>query len=183
VTPFTFALSAALLLLMPGPTNTLLAAGGATAGFRRAALLPLAEALGYAIAISAFVAAAAAIQAIPAATAAMKLLAAAWLLYSACRLWAARAEPLGGEIGFIRVMATTILNPKAMLVGTTMIPVAGLAAAAPWIAGYVLMSTTAGLAWVAFGSMLPAALRRHATAAAAVVLAGFSAIAASAALS
>jgi threonine/homoserine/homoserine lactone efflux protein len=183
VTPLAFALSAALLLLMPGPTNTLLAAGGAVAGFRRAALLPLAEAIGYAIAISFFVAAAAAMEALPAATAAMKLVAAAWLLFSAWRLWAARAQPPGGEIGFVRVLATTILNPKAMLVGTAMIPASGLTEAAPWIAGYVLMSVTAGLAWVAFGSMLPSGLRRHATAVAAVVLAGFSAVAASAAFS
>ncbi len=42
-----FIAASAAILLTPGPTNTLLAAGGATLPLRKAFLLPLAEALGY----------------------------------------------------------------------------------------------------------------------------------------
>jgi threonine/homoserine/homoserine lactone efflux protein len=182
LTPLSFALASATLLLLPGPTNTLLAAGGATAGFRKAARLPVAEAMGYAFAISVFAAAASTLQSIPSALSAVKLAAAAWLLLSAWKLWTGRNSDGAGSVGFGRVLGTTVLNPKAMLVGTTMVPATGLPDATAWIAGYVSLSVTAGMAWVAFGSMLPAGVRRRATGIAAVVLVGFSALAARAAL-
>ena len=50
----TFLLTSAAILLTPGPTNTILAASGAAMGLRQAKLLPLAEALGYALAIGFF---------------------------------------------------------------------------------------------------------------------------------
>lgn len=56
MTALNFAVLSAVILLTPGPTNTLLAAAGAARGFRRTWLLPLAESLGYALAVSAFAA-------------------------------------------------------------------------------------------------------------------------------
>lgn len=50
--PLLFALAALAILATPGPTNTLLAAGAASAGFRQALPLAPAEAAGYLIAIS-----------------------------------------------------------------------------------------------------------------------------------
>lgn len=41
--PFLFVLTVVTILVMPGPTNTLLATGGATVGMRRALPLALAE--------------------------------------------------------------------------------------------------------------------------------------------
>jgi threonine/homoserine/homoserine lactone efflux protein len=46
-----FIAASILVLVTPGPTNTVLAACGATMPFRRAAILPLAEAIGYIIAL------------------------------------------------------------------------------------------------------------------------------------
>ncbi|MGN4075192.1 hypothetical protein ACS0X5_11490 [Burkholderia gladioli] len=51
LSPLLFGLTVASILAMPGPTNTLLATGGATVGLRRALPLALAEALGYGLAI------------------------------------------------------------------------------------------------------------------------------------
>lgn len=46
-----FVLSSIFILLTPGPTNTVLATCGASLGLRKAALMPLAEALGYVLAL------------------------------------------------------------------------------------------------------------------------------------
>ena len=54
VTP-AFVATSLVILLTPGPTNTVLATCGAAMGFRRGIIMPLAEAIGYVIAISFFV--------------------------------------------------------------------------------------------------------------------------------
>lgn len=171
-----FIAASTALLLTPGPTNTILAACGASGGFRRAAILPLAEALGYAVAIAFFVACAGLVRADPAAFALVKLLAAGWLAYSAYRLW---VEPFpsvstSGRSSFSRVLLTTMVNPKAMLVGTILIPSEVGIAALVWIGTYVVLSIAAGMGWVMLGALLPQGIRRHAYKAAAVVLGGFS---------
>ena len=170
-----FVLSATLLLLTPGPTNTVLASCGASLGARRAALLPLAEALGYVIAVSFFVAVADAVRGNATAFTAIRILAAGWLLYSAVRLWSTpfRADAQSVRDAFVRVFLTTLVNPKAMLVGTVLIP-AGAVAIPAWVATYAVLSTAAGFGWAVFGACLPLGLRRHAYKAASVVLGGFS---------
>lgn len=174
-----FIATSILVLFTPGPTNTVLAAGGATMGLRRAATLPVAEALGYIIAISFFVIFAELMRDDHAVLAVVRLAAAAWLIYSAYRLWQTPFVPdaTARDFPFRRVLLTTIVNPKAMLVGTIMIP-AGTGAAAPaWIATYAALSTLAGLGWVTLGALLPLGIRRHAYKFAAVVLSGFSLVA------
>lgn len=57
-----FVFSSVLILLTPGPTNTVLAACGATLGIRKAAIMPFAEALGYVLAVSVFLAVAEALK-------------------------------------------------------------------------------------------------------------------------
>lgn len=174
-----FIATSILVLVTPGPTNTLLAACGATMGLRRAAILPLAEALGYIIAISFFVAFAGMMRHNHFALAAVRLAAAGWLIYSAWRLWRMpfESDPAVKETAFRRVLLTTIVNPKAMLVGTILIP-AGTGMAAPaWIAAYAGLSIVAGVGWVALGSLLPSGIRRHAYKLASVVLGGFSLVA------
>lgn len=174
-----FIAASVLLLLTPGPTNTVLAACGATMGRRRAAILPLAEATGYVIAISFFVAFAESMRSDHLAIAALRLAAAAWLTCSAYRLWRTPVELGAGghDAAFRRVLVTTILNPKAMLVGTVLIPAGSGLSAASWIATYAALSTLAGLGWVALGSLLPSAVRRHAYKLASVVLGGLSLVA------
>lgn len=175
-----FVAASLAILLTPGPTNTILAASGAAMGLRRALHLPLAEALGYAVAVSLFLGLQGQFRDMPAALAVMKAIASAWLLFSALRLWSQPVVPdLKARQGaFWRVLLTTMLNPKAMLVGTIVIP--GLMANSH-VSGevwFVLLSTLAGIGWTALGATLPAALRRHSYRAAALIVGGFSVAAA-----
>lgn len=180
----TFILTSAIILLTPGPTNTVLAASGAAFGLRQARHLPLAEAGGYMIAISVFVSFAALVKDLWWALPALKMLAAAWLAFSAVRLWTASPE-LQGAVrsgAFTRVFLTTIVNPKAMIVGTMMIPQSSIGEMALKVATFVLLSSMAGFGWVALGSALPGSLRRHSYKGAACILGGFSFLALSSAL-
>jgi len=176
VVTLAFLATSLVLLLTPGPTNTLLAAYGAAFGWRAGAVMVLAEALGYALAVSFFASIAGVLAGLPAGLAAMKLAAAAWLLFSAVQLWRARAAETveAPARAFLRVLATTLFNPKAMIVGVVLVPGDGAAHLPLWISAYVLLSMTAGLAWVLAGSLLPRGVRKHAYQGAAVVLSGFS---------
>ncbi|MCK9553042.1 MAG: threonine transporter, partial [Aquamicrobium sp.] len=49
-----FVIAAIMVLITPGPTNTILAASGAAMGWRRAMVLPVAEAAGYLVAVTAY---------------------------------------------------------------------------------------------------------------------------------
>ena len=174
----TFLLTSAIILLTPGPTNTVLAASGAAGGLRQSRLLPLAEAAGYTLAISFFVCAAALVKGLWWAMPAMKIAASMWLAFSAMRLWATspQASATAGPGAFGRVFCTTILNPKAMIVGTMLIPESTTDEVALRIAGFVLLSTMAGFGWVALGAALPGSIRRHSYKGAAFILGGFSVV-------
>lgn len=174
-----FIATSILILLTPGPTNTVLAACGATMGFRRAAVLSLAEAIAYVVAISFFVVFAEMMRGNHLALGAVRLAAAAWLICAAYRLWKTPFEPgaASGGSAFRRVLFTTLVNPKAMLVGTILIPAGLGAGASAWIATYALLSTFAGLGWVMLGALLPLGIRRHVYKLASVVLSGFSILA------
>jgi threonine/homoserine/homoserine lactone efflux protein len=180
-----FVLSSILILVTPGPTNTVLATCGASLGLRRAAIMPLAEAMGYVLAISLFVAMADAVRGNATAFAAMKMLAASWLLYSAVKLWGLpfRTDARSARESFGRVFLTTLVNPKAMLVGTVLIPSGLSIHASLWVATYAALSTVAGLGWVVFGACLPLGVRQHSYKLASLVLGGFSLAAVASALS
>lgn len=147
--------------------------------------MPLAEAVGYILAVAIFVALADAVRSNAMAFAAMKMLAACWLMYSAVQLWSLpfRTDATSARESFIRVFLTTLVNPKAMLVGTVLIPPTADIQAPLWIATYAALSTLAGLGWVVFGACLPMGVRRHAYKLASVVLGGFSVAAVASALS
>lgn len=170
-----FLLASLALLLTPGPTNTLLAASGAAMGARKALALPLAEAIGYLLAISLFLVAADILHDAPAALPAMKAVASVWLLVSAIGLWSRPVVPdqPARKGAFLRVLFTTVLNPKAMLVGTIMVP--SLMPDQAWraVASFVLLSVLAGVAWTVFGALLPQGMRRYSYKAAAMAVAGF----------
>ncbi|MBN9033268.1 MAG: threonine transporter [Rhizobiales bacterium] len=173
---FAFIAASAAILLTPGPTNTLLAAGGATLPLRKAFLLPLAEALGYGLAVSGFFLMARGLQDRPEAFVAVKLAAAAWLVYAAVTLWRTRLDAGGHppRLAFGRVLATTLVNPKALLVGVVFIPQQPFSGALAWIGAYAGLSILAGIGWVFLGSLLPGRLQRHSYKGAALVLTGFS---------
>jgi threonine/homoserine/homoserine lactone efflux protein len=137
--------------------------------------LPLAEAAGYAIAIGLLLIVSGVVQELPAALPGMKAVAAAWLLYSAARLWTSPVLPdLPDRRGALRrVFVTTLLNPKAMLVGTIMIPTLLPDEPGGAVALFIALSIIAGGCWIGLGAALPERLRRHSYKGAAVIIAGF----------
>lgn len=172
---FSFVLASLALLLTPGPTNTLLAAAGAMNGVRRSMTLPLAEAIGYAFAISAFHAAMGYLAPNPAAIAALRAVAALWLMYSAIRLW---RQPSGRQqpqpaITFSRIVVTTALNPKAMILGTVLIPSLMPTGFLLALSFFLILSLLAGSGWMVLGTAIPDRIKTYSYRAAAVILGGF----------
>lgn len=160
--PLLFALAVATILGVPGPTNTLLAAAGASMGFARAILLIPAETAGYLCAICAlgFVLGPG-IAAVPAATIGLRGAIAAYLAALAWRMWRAPgpAETAGAPIGPRTLFTATLLNPKAVVFAFGVIPF-GAADVALYLGGFLVLATAAALAWVAAGAALGQAAGR-----------------------
>lgn len=129
MTLLTFAAATALLLLTPGPTNTLLAVAGAERGFARAiglvrfelaAYLPVTFLLAlFSVHLS---------SAIPHFKEAVTLLAGAWVALLAIRMWprpAAAGFAAVGEVTGRLVFVTTLLNPKNLVIGMVLLPSGG----------------------------------------------------------
>ncbi|PIP00610.1 hypothetical protein [Pleomorphomonas carboxyditropha] len=136
--PLAVPLSAALLLLLlPGPTNALVAAATATGGLRRLPGAIGAVLLAYGLALTLLgLGAGLLAEAAPAAAPVLKLLAAAALVLSAVKIW--RADPAAGTVvPTRRVFLITLINPKALVLAFAVLPpgppspalVAGTAAA------------------------------------------------------
>lgn len=152
-----FCISLIAILLAPGPTNTLLALSGAESGAWRALrLLPL-VALAYALTV------------VPLAglgegllhrqhwlRAGMSLAAAAWVAWMAYALWR-RAPDTGraatGPSGS-RVFVTTLLNPKALIIGLVLVP--AQAELVPALALFFVVLTISSAGWVLLGAALHA---------------------------
>lgn len=157
-----FLLAALALLASPGPTNTLLAASGAAAGFVRSLKLLLAESAGYAIAIGVVaLVIGPAVAGSPLAGAILKLVASAWLIWSAWHLWQegsntlTRAEP----VKFLRVFVTTFLNPKAIVFALVIVPYlkeGRVAEALPYLGALLLLIACVAVCWIATGAAIRA---------------------------
>lgn len=180
-----FVAASLVILLTPGPTNTILVASGAAIGVRRGLIMPLAEAIGYMISISLYVVSAQSIHDSPTVLFLVKIIASVWLMYAALRLWKLSLEVHFQSMVavFLRILITTMLNPKAMFVGVVLIPAETTGHAHLWIATYALMSIFAGTGWVLLGSSMPLSIRLHSYKLASLVLGIFSITAAVSAFS
>jgi threonine/homoserine/homoserine lactone efflux protein len=157
---YAFILAAAFLLLTPGPTNTLLAAGGAIMGARRAVPLISAELLGYAVAIVTLeVFVAPLVEAVAGVRLVLRIACALYLAYTAWSIW---NTPLGDDdraITWRRVFFATLSNPKALVFVFVILPPRSMGAVdliQPYglvLAGLILM---AGGAWVCVGAAIHA---------------------------
>lgn len=164
-----FAFAVLLLLLTPGPTNTLLAMSGATRGFKASLPLIGAECAGYFTAIVplVFLAAPLLIDQ-PAAALGIKLASTLWVLLLAARLWIRppSANAQAGTTTVAAVYATTVLNPKALIIGLALIPAAGtgsleaLLRPLPYLAVFSLLVVIVATCWLSAGAAI---LRRLAT--------------------
>jgi threonine/homoserine/homoserine lactone efflux protein len=179
-----FALAVLTLLATPGPTNTLLAASGASAGVRHSLMLPLAEMAGYLISITLLaIVLGPIVAARPWLESALRLAAAAWLLWCAVQLWL-QAGAFGGDAAPItlrRVFVTTLLNPKALIFALVIFPRVGLVGLVPWLAAFCGLVVIVALCWITLGSLAarsagPLATPGRIWRIAAVGLAGFAAV-------
>jgi threonine/homoserine/homoserine lactone efflux protein len=155
-----FVVAALLVLLVPGPTNTLLAAHAATSGARSGAKLISAEVLGYALTITALKALIAPlIVTFPWLEPGLRMICSAYLAFTAWQLLKSSTSPEMQPITWLRVFFTTASNPKALLFVFVILPPiqygAGVLAS---MHGLVLLGliTFAGSMWVSAGAIIHA---------------------------
>ena len=143
------------LLLTPGPTNTLMGLAGASTGFLRAMRLIPAELLGYVTAILPLAFVGHGLMAhYPLAGHAIKLAAAAWVMFLAIKLWG--RGPLadaGGEVTAWRICLTTMLNPKALIIGLVLLPPLAAPEFLSRLALFCLVAAGVAMIWGGAGAL------------------------------
>ncbi|CAN0624334.1 Lysine exporter protein (LYSE/YGGA) [Burkholderia multivorans] len=151
----------ALVLILPGPTNTLLLSSGLRVGLRGTWRLVIAEALGYIVAIAVwgfFLNALAASR--PWLFDAVRFASAAYILGLAVKMWAtsrALQERPVALVTFRDLFVTTVLNPKALLFASTLFPVEAFQSARyfVWtIAAFLTVLVPIGIGWSCLGRLL-----------------------------
>ena len=146
-----FAFTLLALLFAPGPTNTLLALTGAERGPRALArLIPVVAA---AYAASVLPLALLGDVLLPAGTGlrhAVTLAAALWVAWMALCLWRLpKAGAPAESVSAGRLFTTTLLNPKALVIGLVLLP--GQASLIPAFWLFILLLAAASACWVLVG--------------------------------
>lgn len=148
-----------LLLLAPGPTNTLLFRAGLLFGFRASWTLALTECLAYLLQVSLWGVALLYLAAYsPWALKATQLAAACYLLYVSYKLWQRKnsvINPGSDRFSGLYFFWLTVMNPKGLLIVSFIAPV-GTFATLPGYAGFMatlaLVVIPVGAAWIVLGS-------------------------------
>jgi threonine/homoserine/homoserine lactone efflux protein len=153
-------LAAALVLLLvtPGPTNTLMALGGAERGLVGGLRLIPAEVAAYlAVTVPLALMGQAMLATLPGLGAALAGIAAVWVAVLAVMLWRIPARPDGtggAAVTAGRVFVTTLANPKALVIGLALLPAGAGAALGPRVALFAVLIVAAAAIWVAAGVAL-----------------------------
>ena len=151
-----FMLAVLALLATPGPTNTLMAAAGAQRGVARSLPLLAGELGGYAIAITVWIELIGAVAAgqtlVPVIA---KVIAAAFLLWSAWKLWrdAGHADLAQRGVTLGRVFTTTLINPKGLVFAFAIFPQVGLVARLPYLGLFAVLVIATALGWMGLGTL------------------------------
>lgn len=153
--PVLFVLTVLTILITPGPTNTLLAIGGASRGLRRGWPLLLGEAIGYGISITTIGAVLRPLLApSPDAVLVLRVLVSGYLLYLAHRILRSRLVAGADTVITVRrVFVATLLNPKAMVFALVVVPF-GAPSVALYMLGFFAVLVPVALCWIAFGAVL-----------------------------
>lgn len=150
-----FCLGLAALLFAPGPTNALLALAGAEAGAMRSLrLLPLVIAA-YAITVLPLAALGAdLLNADHGLRSWVTLAAALWVAWMAYALWRrpGDATPVTPAGRGLQLFVTTLLNPKAFVIGLVLIPAQPQQGTA--LAVFIAVLVVAATAWALLGAAL-----------------------------
>jgi threonine/homoserine/homoserine lactone efflux protein len=151
--PILFGIAVVAILATPGPTNTLLATAGAGNGLRRSLPLVPAELAAYLIAIMTIgFLISPIISNVPMLGAALRLAVAVYLTVLALRLWRRGAGDIVQE-RLVRphdVFVTTLLNPKALILATGVIPLHHPDSAA-YVAAFCIVLVFISLSWISIG--------------------------------
>lgn len=156
-----FVLGVGIVLIMPGPTNTLLAAAGMRQGVKRAAWLTCAELAGYIVSITlwgSFLAHAA--HSHTWLSKLVRIASCLYVAYLAVRMWrtAVSFQPSQrAAIGWRTLFVATLLNPKAVLFAGTIFPVAAFVSWPAYLSAmgiFALLLVPIGLLWTTFGAAL-----------------------------
>jgi len=154
--PILFGIAVIAILATPGPTNTLLATSGAGNGLRRSLPLIPAELAAYLIAIMAIgFLIGPIIASVPMLAAALRLAVAAYLTVLALRLWRRGAADIVRN-RLVRprdVFVTTLLNPKAIIFATGVIPLHHPDSAA-YVAVFCIVLALISLSWIGIGVVI-----------------------------
>lgn len=151
-----FILAVLALLATPGPTNTLMAASGAQRGIVPSLHLLAGELGGYFIAITVWielVGAAGASQ--PLVPVIAKFVAAAFLLWSAWKLWANSGHSDINQRGITlsRVFLTTLINPKALVFAFAIFPPTTFLVRLPYLGLFATLVIATAVGWMALGTV------------------------------
>ena len=148
-----------LLLLAPGPTNTLLFRAGVLFGYRASWKLAFIECLAYLLQVSVWGMALLYLAAYsPWALKATQLAAACYLLYVSYKLWQRKSSTIDAtrdRFSGLYFFWLTVMNPKGLLIVSFIAPV-GTFATLPGYAGFMatlaLVVIPVGAAWIVLGS-------------------------------
>ncbi|WP_186157154.1 LysE family translocator [Burkholderia gladioli] len=150
-----------LVLVVPGPTNTLLLSSGLKVGLRGTWPLVIAEALGYTVAISVwgfFLCTFAATR--PWLYDAVKLASSAYIFYLAVKMWTRSRvmEDLSiRPISFRDQFVATLMNPKALLFASTLFPIEAFRSSQVYFTAFALFLVVLapiGLGWSCLGGLI-----------------------------
>lgn len=158
VTISLFVLAVLTLLVVPGPTNTLLAASGAVVGISRSLrLLPM-ELGGYLLSIGIWRQVVGPLAAphglIPTV---LKLSTSAYLIWSAINLWQKADRELASTKALVspwQVFITTLLNPKALIFALVIFPPGDLIGQFSYVIMFSGMIVSIACCWIGFGKLI-----------------------------
>ena len=150
-----------LVLIVPGPTNTLLLSAGLKAGIRDTWPLVASEAAGYVIAISVW---GFFLHALAAGNSWMfsgiKLLSSGFIFYLAVKMWAKGPklhELARGPISCRDLFFATLMNPKALLFASMLFPLAAFHSISHFacaISAFLVILVPIGIGWSCLGGLL-----------------------------
>ncbi|MDE1179118.1 LysE family transporter [Paraburkholderia sp.] len=156
-----FGLGIAVILSVPGPTNTLLAAAGAQQGVARSVRLTLVELAGYVIAVSVWGLCFTRVgDTMPWLSMTVRIASGLYIAWLAIRMWRATLAVFSSDRHAVRpftLFIATLLNPKGILFGSTIFPAAAFATPACFIEAMTLFAALLvpiGTGWIALGAAL-----------------------------